>query len=194
MVKLDKIYTRAGDKCKTRLSTGQPVDKWHPRVVAYGSVDEANAAIGLARLYTGEMQELDAVLARLQNDLFDLGADLATPENVDFEALRIVPQQVARLESEIDRLNGDLTPLESFVLPGGHPAAAHLHLARTIMRRAERILSAATAQTDEAFSEPARAYINRASDLLFVAARAANAGENGAGDILWQPAATRQPQ
>ena len=194
MVKLTKIYTKTGDDGSTALADGSRRAKHDLRIATYGAVDEANAAIGLARLYTGEMQELDAVLARLQNDLFDLGADLATPENVDFEALRIVPQQVARLESEIDRLNGDLTPLESFVLPGGHPAAAHLHLARTIMRRAERILSAATAQTDEAFSEPARAYINRASDLLFVAARAANAGENGAGDILWQPAATRQPQ
>ncbi|MGB0342933.1 MAG: cob(I)yrinic acid a,c-diamide adenosyltransferase [Parvibaculales bacterium] len=194
MVKLTKIYTKTGDDGSTALADGSRRAKHDLRIATYGAVDEANAAIGLARLYTGEMQELDAVLARLQNDLFDLGADLATPENVDFEALRIVPQQVARLESEIDRLNGDLTPLESFILPGGHPAAAHLHLARTIMRRAERILSAATAQNDEAFSEPARAYINRASDLLFVAARAANAGENGAGDILWQPAATRQPQ
>ena len=191
MVKLTKIYTKTGDDGSTALADGSRRAKHDLRIATYGAVDEANAAIGLARLYTGAMQELDAVLARLQNDLFDLGADLATPENVDFEALRIVPQQVARLESEIDRLNGDLTPLESFILPGGHPAAAHLHLARTIMRRAERMLSAATAQNDEVFSEPARAYINRASDLLFVAARSANAGENGEGDILWQPAATR---
>jgi cob(I)alamin adenosyltransferase len=191
MVKLTKIYTKTGDDGSTALADGSRRAKHDLRIATYGAVDEANAAIGLARLYTGAMQELDAVLARLQNDLFDLGADLATPENVDFEALRIVPQQVARLESEIDRLNGDLAPLESFILPGGHPAAAHLHLARTIMRRAERMLSAATAQNDEVFSEPARAYINRASDLLFVAARSANAGENGEGDILWQPAATR---
>ena len=191
MVKLTKIYTKTGDDGSTALADGSRRAKHDLRIATYGAVDEANAAIGLARLYTGEMQELDAVLARLQNDLFVLGADLATPENVDFEALRIVPQQVARLESEIDRLNGDLAPLESFILPGGHPAAAHLHLARTIMRRAERMLSAATAQNDEVFSEPARAYINRASDLLFVAARSANAGENGEGDILWQPAATR---
>ena len=191
MVKLTKIYTKTGDDGSTALADGSRRAKHDLRIATYGAVDEANAAIGLARLYTGAMQELDAVLARLQNDLFDLGADLATPENVDFEALRIVPQQVARLESEIDGLNGDLAPLESFILPGGHPAAAHLHLARTIMRRAERMLSAATAQNDEVFSEPARAYINRASDLLFVAARSANAGENGEGDILWQPAATR---
>ena len=191
MVKLTKIYTKTGDDGSTALADGSRRAKHDLRIATYGAVDEANAAIGLARLYTGAMQELDAVLARLQNDLFDLGADLATPENVDFAALRIVPQQVARLESEIDRLNGDLAPLESFILPGGHPAAAHLHLARTIMRRAERMLSAATAQNDEVFSEPARAYINRASDLLFVAARSANAGENGEGDILWQPAATR---
>ncbi|MEL0071499.1 MAG: cob(I)yrinic acid a,c-diamide adenosyltransferase [Rhodobiaceae bacterium] len=191
MVKLTKIYTKTGDDGSTALADGSRRAKHDLRIATYGAVDEANAAIGLARLYTGAMQELDAVLARLQNDLFDLGADLATPENVDFEALRIVPQQVARLESEIDRLNGDLAPLESFILPGGHPAAAHLHLARTIMRRAERMLSAATAQNDEVFSEPARAYINRASDLLFGAARSANAGENGEGDILWQPAATR---
>lgn len=191
MVKLTKIYTKTGDDGSTALADGSRRAKHDLRIATYGAVDEANAAIGLARLYTGAMQELDAVLARLQNDLFDLGADLATPENVDFEALRIVPQQVARLESEIDRLNGDLAPLESFILPGGHPAAAHLHLARTIMRRAERMLSAATAQNDEVFSETARAYINRASDLLFVAARSANAGENGEGDILWQPAATR---
>lgn len=191
MVKLTKIYTKTGDDGSTALADGSRRAKHDLRIATYGAVDEANAAIGLARLYTGAMQELDAVLARLQNDLFDLGADLATPENVDFEALRIMPQQVARLESEIDRLNGDLAPLESFILPGGHPAAAHLHLARTIMRRAERMLSAATAQNDEVFSEPARAYINRASDLLFVAARSANAGENGEGDILWQPAATR---
>ena len=191
MVKLTKIYTKTGDDGSTALADGSRRAKHDLRIATYGAVDEANAAIGLARLYTGAMQELDAVLARLQNDLFDLGADLATPENVDFEALRIVPQQVARLESEIDRLNGDLAPLESFILPGGHPAAAHLHLARTIMRRAERMLSAATAQNDEVFSEPARAYINRASDLLFVAARSANAGEDGEGDILWQPAATR---
>jgi cob(I)alamin adenosyltransferase len=194
MVKLTKIYTKTGDDGSTALADGSRRAKHDLRIATYGAVDEANAAIGLARLYTGAMQELDAVLARLQNDLFDLGADLATPENVDFEALRIVPQQVARLESEIDRLNGDLAPLESFILPGGHPAAAHLHLARTIMRRAERMLSAATAQNDEVFSEPARAYINRASDLLFVAARSANAGENGEGDILWQPAATRTPE
>ncbi len=189
MVKLTKIYTKTGDDGSTALADGSRRAKHDLRIATYGAVDEANAAIGLARLYTGAMQELDAVLARLQNDLFDLGADLATPENVDFEALRIVPQQVARLESEIDRLNGDLAPLESFILPGGHPAAAHLHLARTIMRRAERMLSAATAQNDEVFSEPARAYINRASDLLFVAARSAN--ENGEKDVKWVPGANR---
>ena len=142
----------------------------------------------MARLYTKEHAALDGILARLQNDLFDLGADLATPDNVDFEALRITPAQVARLESEIDGLNEKLQPLDSFVLPGGSEAAAHLHLARTLMRRAERRLSAAM-EGGDGFSESARQFINRASDLLFVAARAANG--NGEKDVKWVPGANR---
>jgi len=192
MVKLNKIYTKSGDDGTTALANGSRRAKHDLRIAAYGTVDEANAAIGMARLYTSQAGYLDEVLARLQNDLFDLGADLATPDNVPFEALRIVPEQVARLETEIDRLNAELQPLESFILPGGNPAAAHLHLARTIIRRAERMLSAASEQPGETFSEPARAYINRAADLLFVAARSANAGEDGKGDILWRPAANRK--
>jgi cob(I)alamin adenosyltransferase len=139
MVKLDKIYTRAGDKGKTRLSTGQPVDKWHPRVVAYGSVDEANAALGVAALHAEG--ELAAAISRIQNDLFDLGADLATPDtgkDLGWEPLRVTAAQTARLEAEIDAMNADIPPLDSFVLPGGSPLAAQLHVARTITRRAER--------------------------------------------------------
>ncbi len=183
MVKLTKIYTRTGDDGSTALADGTRRAKHDLRIACYGVVDEANAAIGLARLHIEG--ELDAILGRLQNDLFDLGADLATPPNNDIQALRIVPKQVARLESEIDTLNADLSPLNSFILPGGTLAAAYLHLARTIIRRGERQMSQASAQ-DEIFSDAARQFINRASDLLFVAARAAN--QNGAGDVLWIPA------
>ncbi len=201
MVTLNKIYTKTGDDGTTALADGSRRPKHDARIETYGAVDEANAAIGLARLHTHHDATLDAVLARLQNDLFDLGADLATPENkleskpddknADKAVLRISAHQVARLEAEIDSLNAALAPLKSFVLPGGSAAAAHLHLARTIMRRAERALSAASApETGGAkgahFSAHARHYINRASDLLFVAARVANS-EHG-GDILWQPA------
>lgn len=188
MVKLTKIYTRSGDDGSTALADGTRRAKHDARIAAYGAVDETNAALGMARLYTKDHAALDAVLARLQNDLFDLGADLATPDNVDFEALRITPAQVARLESEIDGLNEKLQPLDSFVLPGGSEAAAHLHLARTLMRRAERRLSAAV-EGGDGFSESARQFINRASDLLFVAARAAN--ENGEKDVKWVPGANR---
>ena len=139
MVKLDKIYTRAGDKGKTRLSTGEPVDKWHPRVAAYGTVDEVNAALGVAALQaSGEMA---AAIARIQNDLFDLGADLATPDRgkkPDWEPLRIAEAQVTRLEDEIDAMNAHIAPLDSFILPGGSALAAQLHVARTLSRRAER--------------------------------------------------------
>ena len=186
MVKLNKIYTRSGDDGSTALADGSRRPKHDARISCYGAVDEANAALGLARLHTGDNADLDALLARLQNDLFDLGADLATPETDKFEALRITAKQVDRLEKEIDTLNADLPPLDSFVLPGGAPAAAHLHLARTLIRRAERLLSAAAEQGDS-FNEAARQFINRASDLLFVAARAAN--KNGADDVLWQPGA-----
>ena len=188
MVKLTKIYTRSGDDGSTALADGTRRAKHDARIAAYGAVDETNAALGMARLYTKDNAALDAILSRLQNDLFDLGADLATPDNVDFEPLCISPAQVRRLEAEIDQLNEKLQPLDSFVLPGGSKASAHLHLARTLMRRAERRLSAAM-EGGDGFSESARQFINRASDLLFVAARAAN--ENGEKDVKWVPGANR---
>jgi cob(I)alamin adenosyltransferase len=186
MVTLNRIYTRTGDDGTTRLATGQPVSKSDLRVAAYGEVDEANACLGLARLHT-QGAPLDEVLGRLQNELFDLGADLATPPKTDEapgQALRILDSQVARLESEIDALNADLPELKSFILPGGTPAAAALHLARTVARRAER---AAVALVEA--GEPAMRYLNRLSDLLFVAARAANDG--GAREVFWKSGATR---
>lgn len=192
MVRLDKIVTKAGDGGKTRLATGEQVDKHTPRVAAYGAVDEVNAAIGVARLYTRELTRLDAILASIQNDLFDLGADLATPERnkpLGFEALRIQESQVDRLENEVDEINALLTPLTSFILPAGAPAAAHLHLARTIARRAEREVSALMASPEEKVSPAALKYLNRLSDLLFVAARFCN--DEGRADILWTPGATR---
>ena len=192
MVTLNKIYTRTGDGGMTRLSTGEPVAKDNPRVEAYGAVDETNAAIGVARLYTGGDVVLDAMLARIQNELFDLGADLATPDrgkNLGWEPLRIADSQVVRLEQEIDELNGELSPLTSFILRGGRPAAAHLHLACTISRRAERLAVTLTHDADEVVSQAALKYLNRLSDFLFVAARWANA--KGAEDVLWQPGATR---
>lgn len=188
MVKLNKIYTRTGDDGTTMLADGSRRAKHDHRIACYGAVDEANAALGMARLHTKDMADLDALLARLQNDFFDLGADLSTPETDKFEALRISDAQVDRLENEIDTMNETLAPLDSFVLPGGTAAAAHLHLARTLIRKAERMLSAALGDGDE-FSDAARRYINRASDLLFVAARAAN--ENGAKDVKWVPGAHR---
>ncbi|MDB5479506.1 MAG: ATP:cob(I)alamin adenosyltransferase [Caulobacteraceae bacterium] len=192
MVLLNKIYTRAGDGGKTRLVTGETVAKTDPRVEAYGVVDELNAVLGLVRLETAADAVLDPILARIQNDLFDLGADLATPDLGGAAALRIVDAQVERLEGEIDRLNAGLAPLTSFVLPGGSRAAAALHLARTVCRRAERrAVAFAHALSPEAAAAhgPALRYLNRLSDLLFVASRHANAG--GAGDILWVPAANR---
>lgn len=189
MVQLDKIVTKAGDGGLTRLATGEQVPKSNLRVEAYGAVDEANSAVGLARLHTAADLVLDAILARLQNDLFDLGADLATPESEDlrFEPLRILEKQTLRLETEIDDLNAQLTALTSFILPGGTPAAAHLHVARATMRRAERAIVALSGT--EQISPEAIKYANRASDLLFVAARWAN--DKGAGDVLWKPGATR---
>jgi cob(I)alamin adenosyltransferase len=192
MVLLNKIYTRAGDAGKTRLVTGETVTKADPRVEAYGAVDELNAVVGLVRLETAADPILDPILARIQNDLFDLGADLATPDLGGAAALRIVEAQVQRLEGEIDRLNAEQTPLTSFVLPGGSRAAATLHLARTVCRRAERrAVTFAHAVSSEAAGVhgPALRYLNRLSDLLFVASRHANAG--GAGDVLWVPAANR---
>jgi cob(I)alamin adenosyltransferase len=191
MVVLNRIYTRAGDGGSTRLATGESVSKASARVAAYGEVDELNAVVGLARLQVTGDADLDPVLARIQNDLFDLGADLATPERgADAPtALRIVPGQVERLEREIDALNASLAPLTSFVLPAGSPASAALHHARTVCRRAERAAVAfAQAEATDTHAAALR-YLNRLSDLLFVAARFANG--RGAGDVLWAPAATR---
>ena len=184
MVTLNKIYTRTGDDGTTGLGTGERRKKHDLRVASYGTIDEANAVIGCART-AGAPARLDGMLARIQNDLFDLGADLATPEGVElpYQPLRIVEEQVDRLEREIDELNGGLSPLKSFVLPGGTAAAAHLPLARTVTRRAERRM-VELAET-ETVGGPALRYVNRLSDFLFVAARVANNG--GAGDVLWVP-------
>jgi cob(I)alamin adenosyltransferase len=190
MVVLNRIYTRTGDGGETALGDGSRVPKTAPRVGSYGTVDELNAALGLARLHADG--GVDAGLARVQNDLFDLGADLATPGFEQDHAaprprLRIVPAQVTRLETEIDAMNAGLAPLRSFVLPGGTPLAAHLHLARTVCRRAER-LAVALAGAEPVNPEAVR-YLNRLSDWLFVAARVANDG--GAADVLWAPGANR---
>jgi cob(I)alamin adenosyltransferase len=187
MVRLTRIYTRGGDKGATSLGDGSRVPKQALRVEAFGTVDEANAAIGLARLHADA--DSDAMLARIQNDLFDLGADLCTPEEGRRAAgaLRIVAAQVARLEAEIDRMNAELKPLDSFILPGGRPAAAYLHLARTVTRRAERLTCALAAA--EKVNPEAVKYLNRLSDHLFVLGRRLN--DNGAKDVLWQPGATR---
>ncbi len=192
MVTLNKIYTRAGDGGKTRLATGETVEKSDARVEAYGAVDETNACVGMARLHAGGDAELDAMLERIQNDLFDLGADLATPERdkpLGFEALRITAPQTARLEREIDAINGRLSALTSFVLPAGSALAAHLHLARTVCRRAEREAVRLAAREGERVNPEAVKYLNRLSDLLFVASRRANS--DGADDVLWKPGATR---
>ncbi|MDE1569668.1 cob(I)yrinic acid a,c-diamide adenosyltransferase [Aquabacter sediminis] len=194
MVKLNKIYTRTGDDGTTGLGTGERVRKDDLRVEAYGTVDEANAALGLARLHLASAPEVEAILLRVQNDLFDLGADLCTPERagaapLPYEPLRIVESQVARLEVDIDALNADLPALKSFVLPAGEPAAAYLHLARTIARRAERLMVALAREEGEIVNPAAVRYMNRLSDLLFVASRYVNA--RGAGDVLWVPGANR---
>jgi cob(I)alamin adenosyltransferase len=190
MVALTRIYTRTGDKGRTALANGERRAKHDLRIEAYGTVDETNAAIGLVRLHTTGT-EMDAALARIQNDLFDLGADLATPEEdaPRHEPLRVLDTQVDRLEREIDTMNESLSPLRSFVLPGGTPAAAHLHLARTVCRRAERLAVALSEKPDEVVSPAAIKYLNRLSDLLFVAARFAN--EGGTKDVLWVPGANR---
>jgi len=190
VVKLTRIYTRGGDKGETSLGDGARVPKQSLRVAAFGTVDEANAAIGLARLHTAG--EDDAMLARIQNDLFDLGADLCTPEDGrrGAGALRIVAAQVKRLETEIDAMNADLQPLNSFVLPGGTPAASHLHLARTVTRRAERLACALA--LEEKVNPEAIKYLNRLSDHLFVLGRRLN--DNGARDVLWRPGLTRDDQ
>ncbi|WP_088342778.1 MULTISPECIES: cob(I)yrinic acid a,c-diamide adenosyltransferase [Rhodomicrobium] len=193
MVVLTKIYTRTGDDGTTGLGDGKRLPKYHVRVAAYGTVDETNAAIGLARhALAPEDQALDAALKRIQNDLFDLGADLCVPdrgEPLPYEPLRVTDAQVTWLETEIDRMNSELRPLTSFVLPGGTHAAAALHMARTICRRAERHMVELAALADEPVGAPALKYINRLSDLLFVASRYVNG--KGAGDILWQPGKNR---
>ncbi|PCK83887.1 MULTISPECIES: cob(I)yrinic acid a,c-diamide adenosyltransferase [Rhizobium] len=192
MVKLNKIYTKTGDDGTTGLASGPRRWKDDLRVEAYGTIDEANSAIGLARLYTTDMAELDTMLMSIQNDLFDLGADLATPDTGEppaYEPLRIVETQVERIERDIDRLNARLGPLTSFILPGGSPAAAHLHLARTIARRAERLMVTLARMEGEIVGGTAMKYINRLSDFLFVAARHAN--DQGRADVLWVPGKNR---
>jgi cob(I)alamin adenosyltransferase len=187
MVVLSKIYTRTGDDGTTALGSGRRVSKYDLRVEAYGSLDEANAALGIARLHTKDRPELDAMLARIQNDLFDLGADLCFPDETKDARGRLVvtDTQVERLEGEIDALNRELQPLRSFVLPGGSPASSFLHLARTVSRRAERLMVALAARKDETVGAPALRYINRLSDFLFVAARYAN--DKGNSDVTWVP-------
>ena len=192
MVVLNRIYTRTGDDGSTALADGRRCSKADARVEAYGTVDETNAAIGLARLGLDETApRVDAMLGRIQNDLFDLGADLARPPapvEEPSEVLRVTQSQVDRLEREIDELNADLAPLRSFVLPGGSPAAAGLHLARTICRRAERLL-VSLRQEGGTVGEPALRYVNRLSDFLFVASRWVN--DQGATDVLWVPGRNR---
>ncbi|MDP3802677.1 cob(I)yrinic acid a,c-diamide adenosyltransferase [Brevundimonas sp.] len=191
MVVLNRIYTKTGDGGRTRLASGAPVSKSDARVEAYGAVDELNSVIGTARLHSGQNDRIDAMLGRIQNELFDLGADLATPLDPPpkWEALRIVDSQVERLETEIDWMNESLKELDSFILPGGSPLSAYLHLARTVARRAERE-AVRLVEAGEAVTPAAVRYLNRLSDHLFVAARRANA--NGADDVKWKPGATRQ--
>ena len=192
MVKLNKIYTKTGDSGTTGLAAGPRRSKADLRIESFGAVDEANAALGLAMLYAGDQPQLADMLTRIQNDLFDLGADLATPDTGDkpeWEPLRIVDAQVERLEKEIDLLNADLSPLNSFILPGGSALSAHLHLARTIARRAERLVVALKEKDGEIVSAAALKYVNRLSDFLFVAARYAN--DKGKADILWVPGKNR---
>lgn len=192
MVTLNRIYTKTGDRGGTRLATGEEVRKHDLRVATYGDVDETNAVIGLCRLYCGGDAGLDAMLGRIQNELFDLGADLATPDRpgkeLGWEPLRILDGQVERLEREIDALNEALSPLTSFILPAGTALATHLHLARTVCRRAERIAVRLADEPGEAVNAAALRYLNRLSDLLFVMARHANRAE---GDVLWTPGGTR---
>ncbi len=195
MVVLNKIYTRTGDKGTTALGSGERVRKDSLRVSAYGTVDETNAVIGMARVHLAGLTfpvDVDAILGRIQNDLFDLGADLCLPDRgkpLPYEPLRVEPSQVDRLEREIDAMNAELKPLRSFVLPGGSAGAAALHVARTVCRRAERLLVELTAEPDEPVSEAAVRYLNRLSDLLFVASRYVN--DLGDRDVLWVPGQNR---
>jgi cob(I)alamin adenosyltransferase len=192
MVVLNRIYTRTGDDGSTALGSGERRPKYDLRVAAYGTVDEVNAVIGVARLHAAGNPELDAVLARIQNDLFDVGADLCLPDKGKGPGgarLDVTDAQVEWLERQIDRLNGELAPLRSFVLPGGSAAAAYLHLARTVCRRAERLLVELKDRPGESVTAAAIKYVNRLSDLCFVAARFAN--DKGAADVLWVPGQNR---
>ena len=193
MVVLNKIYTRSGDAGTTALGNGERVAKHGLRISAYGTVDEANASVGMARVHlAGGDPDVDAMLLRIQNDLFDLGADLCVPdrgEKLDYEPLRISDAQVERLEQEIDQMNAELKPLRTFVLPGGTPAAAALHVSRTVSRRAERLMVELAAMPDEPVSNAALKYINRLSDFFFVASRYVN--DRGKSDVLWVPGQNR---
>lgn len=192
MVVLNKIYTKTGDDGTTGLGNGERRKKFDLRVASYGTVDETNACIGMARLHTDSFADMDAALERIQNDLFDLGADLATPDDgkpLEYEPLRITQAQVERIEGEIDAMTAELDPLRSFVLPGGAPLAAHLHLARTVARRAERLIVELAENPEEKVSRACSLYMNRISDYLFVAARAANS--MGKSDVLWVPGKNR---
>jgi cob(I)alamin adenosyltransferase len=192
MVVLNRIYTRTGDDGTTALGTGERRKKYDLRIAAYGTLDELNAALGVARLFTSGQAALDPALARIQNDLFDAGADLATPgkgRGPGGQRLTVTEAQVTWIEGEIDRLNAELEPLRSFVLPGGFEAAAYLHLARTICRRAERLIAELADTPDEPVTPELLKYVNRLSDFLFVAARYAN--DRGARDVLWRPGQNR---
>jgi len=192
MVVLNKIYTRTGDAGTTALGTGERVPKHNIRVETYGTVDEINAVLGIARLHVENQPDVNTMLRRIQNDLFDLGADLCFPESgepLDYEPLRITSAQVDRLEAEIDQLNADIAPLNSFILPGGSALAAHLHHARTVSRRAERLCVALADAEPGKVSDAVLKYLNRLSDFLFVAARWCN--DKGKADVLWTPGANR---
>ena len=190
MVVLNRIYTRTGDDGTTALGSGERRPKYDLRVSAYGTIDETNATIGVACLHVAPESPVGPMLARIQNDLFDVGADLAVPERAGkAERLRVVQTQVERLEADIDRLNQNLSELRSFVLPGGHAGAAYLHVARTVCRRAERLMAELAAQPDEIVGASALKYVNRLSDFLFVAARALN--DNSKADVLWVPGQNR---
>jgi cob(I)alamin adenosyltransferase len=193
MVVLSKIYTRTGDAGTTALGSGERVPKYALRIAAYGTVDETNASIGMVRVHLGSGDpKLDAGLVRIQNDLFDLGADLCVPDRgqkLEYEPLRMTDGMVKRLEEEIDEMNADLKSLRSFVLPGGSPAAAALHMARTISRRAERLMVELAAEPTEPVSSAALKYVNRLSDYLFVASRHVN--DRGKSDVLWVPGQNR---
>jgi len=193
MVVLNRIYTKTGDAGTTALGTGERVSKTSLRIAAYGTVDETNSTIGIVRVHLGDSEpRVDAMLVRIQNDLFDLGADLCVPDRgqkLPYEPLRMSEAQVSRLESEIDEMNAELQPLRSFILPGGKPAAAALHVSRTVSRRAERCMVELAADPNEPVSAAGLKYINRLSDFLFVAARYVN--DRGRSDVLWVPGQNR---